>query len=609
MSVVLLLLTWRTLALTPQPSLDNSWRAGLHMAAHMNLVWGRDVVFTYGPLGFLDNPVYYYDDTGALALVFRIATHLVLLGLLWVTLSRYIGVIWAFLFLLVAGALLDEPLLDDPLPLIAFALATSYVLAEPARRRGGGLAFPAVMGTVGGAAMLIKINSGATTLALVAVAALAVGSRRRTLEALGAATGGAVIGLLAGWIVTGQPLAALPDYVHNAARVVSGYSATMQLEDPSLRWQLTSALALLLIAGGVCFTSTQPRARWVFALFGVLAFFMYKEGFVRHDAVHGSMFFGAMLVAFAFLPWGGVPRTTAVALLASVVVITLATTARSIDDVVTPSSSVSSAWSQISTLWRPGERSKQREAGRAAILARDGVDARATSLLRRGTVSVWPSETAIVWALGLRWKPAPVFQNYDAYTQGLDALDAKVLSAPDGPDRILYSQGGEPDGRLASFDTPQAARALLCHYRVEDVQSQARAVLLRRHNRCGPTRLIGSVRAAWGQAVPVPAPPGPRDVVTAKVAGVQVQGAEKIRAAAYKAQERSVILDGDATVPHRLAPGTAGDGLVVRAAPAADYPSPLNLAPNATTIAFQRQGAPAGGTPLRVDFYAMRVRP
>ena len=44
----------------PDITLDGSWIRAINMAIHNGLVFGRDFVFTYGPLGFLDtrNPEY-----------------------------------------------------------------------------------------------------------------------------------------------------------------------------------------------------------------------------------------------------------------------------------------------------------------------------------------------------------------------------------------------------------------------------------------------------------------------------------------------------------------------------------------------------------------------
>lgn len=44
----------------PSSGMEASWQIGLNMALHQDLVWGRDIVFTYGPLGFLQTRLSLY---------------------------------------------------------------------------------------------------------------------------------------------------------------------------------------------------------------------------------------------------------------------------------------------------------------------------------------------------------------------------------------------------------------------------------------------------------------------------------------------------------------------------------------------------------------------
>jgi len=79
--------------------LDTSWQAGLALAPINHLAWGREIVFTYGPLGFLQNTAYYSFDQSVLATVYQLIT---------------VGA----LFLGIAAALLGDPgvlIFDEPL--------------------------------------------------------------------------------------------------------------------------------------------------------------------------------------------------------------------------------------------------------------------------------------------------------------------------------------------------------------------------------------------------------------------------------------------------------------------------------------------------------------
>ena len=73
-------MTWPSLWVSPQDGLDGSWQIGLHLAADHGLAFGRDIGFTYGPLGFLVFPLLVTGPTYALAFVatFVIRTLLIL---------------------------------------------------------------------------------------------------------------------------------------------------------------------------------------------------------------------------------------------------------------------------------------------------------------------------------------------------------------------------------------------------------------------------------------------------------------------------------------------------------------------------------------------------
>src|SRR5438046_1733097 len=55
----------------PEPSSDVSWAAVLHYAWAANWQFGRDIVFTYGPLGFL-HPGIYMPETWPWFLAYQV---------------------------------------------------------------------------------------------------------------------------------------------------------------------------------------------------------------------------------------------------------------------------------------------------------------------------------------------------------------------------------------------------------------------------------------------------------------------------------------------------------------------------------------------------------
>jgi hypothetical protein len=211
------------------------------------------------------------------------------------------------------------------------------------------------------------------------------------------------------------------------------------------------------------------------------------------------------------------------------------------------------------------------------------------------------------WAYELDWSPAPVFQNYSAYTSELDQLNAGVISSDSGPERILRHFGRNPDypergidQRLLAWDPPAQAVATFCHFRPVATSFEWQ-VLARTGNRCGPMVPAGSVDSSFGQSVTVP-PPGPGEVVLVRIHGAGVHGLERLRSLVFRPKERRVQAGRGS---YRLVPGTAGDGLMLRAGPGVpDASGRFSQVPR-----IRRLELTGTSGDLRFDFFRMKVRP
>src|SRR5262249_5782979 len=149
------------------------------------------------------------------------------------------------------------------------------------------------------------------------------------------------------WLASGQPLAALPDYIRNSEQIVSGYSAAMQLSDPALAWGYTAAFVGLALGvwGGWQMTREGPRRRrvGVIGLWAVFWFFAFKEGFVRQDSIHMAWFFGALLAGFVAFRWRSGQRAAGLVATAALAVFALAAQSTSLGAVVNPGTNVRAA--------------------------------------------------------------------------------------------------------------------------------------------------------------------------------------------------------------------------------------------------------------------------
>jgi hypothetical protein len=585
-------LGWQALSLEPAIGLDNSWSAGLSMAVQMGIGFGNHLVFSYGPLGFLGTNQLWYADTGELAFLYLIILRLALAASVYLAARRSYGALGGFLIAVLVISTIGSDVV------IALLIAAVWILQHPLKARTSTVLI-ACAGALAAFELLIKVSVGGELAVMVAVLALGMaGSWRRHVLA---ATFGFVLMLLLGWEASGQSLGALPGYVHNSARIISGYSSAMILDEPALHWQYPVALiAFLLGLGGTLYATSGALIRQrvgAVALWVVFAFFEFKEGFQRHDVPHGAIYFAALLGGFLAYRIRPGARLVGLGLLAALLAFTVAAQNQTFSDVIDPFGNTEMAVTQIKQVLDSSERNRTIAEGRASIVSDIPLDAEALALLRGRTVAVTPYETVLVWAYRLRWKPLPVFQSYSAYTSGLDQLDADTVASAAAPERILLSAGRGVDGRIPQFDEPLTERTILCRYRELHVGSLD--VLGRGRNRCGRPVVIAVVKAAWGQQVAVPAPPNEHTLVIVHIGGVGVGGLERLRAFFYKARERFVWVNG---VSHRLVPGTAGDGLVLRAPADVDFSPPFAVAPNTASIAVTLRGSQPGGDPITYSF-------
>jgi hypothetical protein len=598
----LLLLAWSDVQSVPAAGLDYSWHAALHMAARRDLTFGSELVFTYGPLGFLSVPEFWYADTGAFALAYTAAFRLALGVALFLAARRTYGAVGGFLM---AAAVASAVGGETMVPVVVFVALMLALQRDRADRVS--LLVAAAAGALAGVELLVKLSVGIELVALAFIFVLSVPAHRLRHLVLAAST--LAVALAAGWTATGQDWAALLEYARHGSSVVLGYAGAMSSEHENLRWQYPAALLVFLLGfGGVAQTSGAGPARQrvgLLALWFVFAFLSFKQAFVRHDTGHAVLYFEALLAGFLAVRWH--PRRRAFGFALTVVVFAVAIAAKTggtfetFGTVINPARHARSAVDDLSALFSPGDRQRAEDLGRFRAALGDALDRKTLAMLKGHTVHVLPHETSVVWAYRLRWAPLPVFQSYSAYTQELDELNENTVNSQRAAERILMQNTDTIDGRFRSFDEPATIRAVLCRY-VELRATAKWLVMGRGPDRCGPARLVRSVRADWGQPVTVPSPHNRRTILYVRIAGVEAAGLERLRALLFRPKMREILLDG---IRYRLVPGTAGDGLILHVPPGVDFSPPFNTAPNASRIEVLRGGGGGSdGKPLRLDFYA-----
>ncbi len=450
----------------PRPGPAKAWAYAVNEAVSRHLVFGRDVIFAYGPLGSVGTWLY-HPATDALILA---ASSLMAAGLCaGFAMLAWPKRTWLLLLLPIVVAESDAGLWASPLLLLLvvfrLSLAPDSRLHLPLTRT---LALGILL--LSGAVGLLPLVKGTYLILAVAEGSLAVLTAviAGRLALAGGITSIAVISLCAGWVAAGQPLPALPNFFWTELPIIFGYSEAMSLHGPFrevLFWIIaTGAMTAILYA---CVARRGGPAGWLLLLgVGLYSFLIFKEGFVREDghqliSAEAFLFLGLLLTALLN------PRPAlAVAILACL------------------------GWLSIELSERPASRF-----GAGTFLARLENHARrvvngpplrlahpralserfaeanaaiaALSPLPRikGTVDLYPDYLSLLFAQKMRWDGRPVIQSYSAYTPALEQANAAHLLGNRAPRNIFFTI--DPiDGRLAALEDGASWPLLLSRYSI-----------------------------------------------------------------------------------------------------------------------------------------------
>jgi hypothetical protein len=482
----------------PTAGLDNSWQAGLNLAREHGLRFGTDVLFTYGPWGFLDSP----RAVSRVNLLAGTAFSICAVACGWLafygalrrrTSDRVAAVAAAWLVALAAASTTPSSIL-----LIAATLAAiEYVGSGTAQRHGW---VPAAV--AGCAAFLIQVKfSEGLVLALVAAACVLFAPRRPVRRAAEVAAGFVVVTVLA-WLLAGQHLGDLPRWLRGSWQVAEGYTDAMSQEiKPNVGGYLLMIAVILVVLGYLVRMVRAHRPKPTAGVLVIAALILYlgfREGFNRHDGSHQRYFFAFALPVLAwFLAQAGSRALRAGVLVAAVLL--------SAASWLPPEPRVAlGKWStQLQLLVDDGFRNDKLAAAKAVARGRYALSPQLQAAATGHPVTVDPTEINLAWAYDLDWRPAVIFQSYSAYSAPLDQRNADFLAGA-GPDHEILRAAGTIDGRNWLWDPPRYVLTELCDYRA--VMNDPKWLVLRRSvHRCSAPRELSRQPVAAGQAVPAPA--------------------------------------------------------------------------------------------------------
>jgi hypothetical protein len=608
---------WPQSLVDPDIGVDPSWQAALGLARMQHLAWGPEVLFTYGPLGFLQNTTCYSFEQSVLATLYQVIVVAALfLGIVAVLRQRHppmASIIGAFVATGIAttidaghgGSPLSMMMYPELAVLAAFVWAAVLLLQlEP--KQSTVFTTCTALGAVAGFQMLLKFNTSFPILASALAASIlldwkAVGRHTATVIALVAST-------VTWWVVAGQPLGDLSTWLRYSADLVFGYSDAMSI--PLRRDSATAVLWSLVWIGLLCtmFVRGRPEIpRKFVVLVGLATVIIGKAAFGRYELWHFSMLLGMVVVALAITPRVGIRDFAFATAVVVVIYYHLGGVAAIHDRAMMAVGAPFQAVDRLVTFALPGRVEQRIEQDKARQRAYYAIPHRFIETIGSRTVHIDPVEASVAWAYNLAWRPAPVFQTYQANTPALDKLNSDTLG--DGPDFVLSLLDSVPataaraDVRLATQQSPLYSRTLLCNYTLSGVENRW-ALFARTGPHCGALTPLPEVDLDKKDPVTVPRPSAP-DMVTLVAIDLHPTVTDNLfQGMIAPITAWTVVLDG---VVYRLIAANAAEPFLIATPPSMNGTN-LEIHPRVIEVGRAR-GLGQGDVRARLRFFEMRIAP
>ncbi len=473
------------------PLLDDCWCYALNMLTPSGYTFGQDVVFTYGPLGYLLEPRNLFSSMTDSSLVF-----ISIMAVWAATLTAYLIAAdrkqQFFVFVLCFSVVYSLQLSVDYHLLIIILLLCylPFRLNRPTTLAGS------VAGLLAGMLTMMKFNLGLSALLSVFLAAACwrLEFKAKATRSIVATIGSFAFTFLllsAAYFKSADNLFA---WIRGSVEIASGYSATMGLIDPDS--SLAAALSLMIIfaaATSILLLKRSPAGYpFLIALPGILL--AYKHSFVRQDA-HQAFLFTFMAGVLSAVGLASRNQKSSALTYCSVPVVILLglkailMSGQTEADLLynlsaSPGLLKLNRLMHINQLKAELDRQTERSASECRLPA---------TILQRikqagdAPVGTLPNCIGYCPANGLRWSPLPVLQLYSAYTPYLDKLCAVHFEKEDAPKFVIFGSNryldvdlGEIDHRHPLLEAPLTTLALLEKYQLAESQAQSNVILLER---------------------------------------------------------------------------------------------------------------------------------
>ena len=446
----------------PDAKLDGSWQEMLILAHAQGTQFGRDLIFTWGPWGFLNSrfhlgsleavPMLAWQTLGQVLIAFA------LVGLTR-RLPRWRRIAFVACILAVHWLFLD---------VVYFVLIALIGLAALMRR---GTSVLSLLGWTLVLGFLSQFKFTYFAVAGVAVAASVVFWARSGSwpKALGVA-GGFSLAVVAAWVAAGQNPDNLYPYIRRSIDIATGYGDAMGTDEswPLFLWgALLASLCLVFVWRLWRTLSDRPLALSAALFLGFTFFAMWKESYTRADLVPlGGHVFGIFTLVIILAPvlpglllpeerwhWFDLMLPFCAIAVACFDGAYYTLAPRIAWERIYGNMQALSRLGRVPDEWQAQYEQVRRQAALPAI----------TTAVGSGSVDVYDFDLGVAILNGWRLASRPVFQGYSAYTPSLEGWNLRFYQSDRAPEFLLWNSDAI-DGRCPGQDDARLLVGLPGHY-------------------------------------------------------------------------------------------------------------------------------------------------
>ena len=440
--------------------IDGSWVIALHIAFERGFVFGRDLLFTFGPLGILATRLPIGEGIRGLLFAFDIFFYLNLINLFWFAVTGrnlYFRCAVLLLFAFVHSQAMY--FLDPPFFLLLFCFF--WVCRSQEKDSDLYFAFALANAII---SFFMKVHFGFLSFAILFIATIVHGAHKKTYRhVFRLAIAGICFFLFAELLNV-----SLPGYIASARHFTGSYPDAMWLTSNSFRRVTNCSTAMLVFAVLLqifgAFASYK-RPDELLRILGLMTItgLLWKQAIVRADA-HIWIFpelTPIVLGLGAVLSSRQIRKISITGSLLALGILFYANPHRYF---------VAALESKVEDMKRTSAQFFYQPVNEvpAAVPKEAELPAQMLATIGNQTVDIMPSELSSLWYYHLNYRPRGVLQSYAAYDSFLDEFGARTLRSAEAPRFLLYRYSCI-DNRYCLFDEPRTKREMMEEYDLRSV--------------------------------------------------------------------------------------------------------------------------------------------